>query len=293
MPAPPSASRVSARAQMGLEFSGFIPDFISTSYSYWTKKGLVGGLTEAANLAAESLDPASRWLTQSELAQATILKLTGSAPPTPEDEILAARYVDRYRSVAKETSAWTGFVASSGYPQSPELEQHTTRTRLALAEYADPVAKLSDGQSLRLGATPDGREVFGGPGAMTAFVIVVIAVATVVIARSVATVSLAGAERDGKLIGLAEKDLTFRQERMDAASRIVNDTAASSDAKASAQRVLDLFSTSLSMPVKLPTLPAAGLPSLPGGTSTADGSWKFWVAGGLALFLVGRFGGRR
>jgi hypothetical protein len=277
---------------MGLDLPD-LPLNIVDLYRYWTKKGLAGGLTEAANLAAESLTPASRWLTQSELAQATILKLTGSAPPTPEDEILAVRYVDRYRSVAKETSAWTGFVASSGYPQSPDLEQHTTRTRLALAEYADPVARLSDGQSVRLGATPDGREVLGGLATSTVIVIVVIAAASVAIAYSVATVSLAGAERDGKLIGLAEKDLTFRQERMDAASRIVNDAAASPEAKASAQRVLDLLSTSLSMPVKLPTLPAAGLPSLPGGTSTADGSWKFWVAGGLALFLVGRFGGRR
>lgn len=325
MSAPPSASRARAQAQMGGSFptdraprrgggslnSGGILD---TAWEYWRKKGVGEGIYTAAYEASEAtktlLAPALRWLSPEEAKNAKVIEVSGpGGQASSEDEALAGRFVDRYRTLSKSTSTWTGYIAASGFSPSPALAQHTTEARLSLATYADPVAKLSDGQSLKPGASPPSGDSIGyAPPTWGAIaIIVVIAVTIVAVARYYSIVTLAGAERDSRLVALSEKDLSFRQERLSAAMQTLNDPSTSAEAKSAAQAVVSLFAAPLAAPLALPALPSGttpglsnlpGLPDLPGagGPSRSDDSWKFWAGvgaiGGLSLFLVGRFGSR-
>lgn len=325
MSAPPSASRARAQAQIGGSFpTNRAPGYgggslnsgglIDTAWEYWRKKGFSEGIYTAAYEASEAtktlLAPALRWLSPAEAKNAKVIEVSGpGGQASSEDEALAGKFVDRYRTLAKSTSTWTSYTAASGFAPSPALAQHTTEARFSLATYADPVAKLSDGQSLKPGASPPSGDSLGlAPPTWGAIaIIVVIAVTIVAVARYYSIVTLAKAERDGRIVALSEKDLSFRQERLIAATKTLDDPSASADAKSAAQAVVALFSAPLAVPLALPALPSGttpGLPNLPslpnlpgaGGPSRSDDSWKFWVGvgalGGLSLFLAGRFGGR-
>ena len=329
MSAPPSASRARAQAQMGGAIAKAFSDardlgvekgvldrggWVDTAVAYWDKKGFSEGIYTAAYEASEAtktlLAPALRWLSPAEAKNAKVIEVSGpGGQASSEDEVLAGKFVDRYRTLAKSTSTWTSYTAASGFAPSPALAQHTTEARFSLATYADPVAKLSDGQSLKPGASPPSGDSLGfAPPTWGAIaIIVVIAVAVVAVARYYSIVTLAEAERDGRLVALSEKDLSFRQERWIAATKTLDDPSASADAKSAAQAVVALFSAPLAVPLALPALPSGatpGLPNLPGlpdlpgagGPSRSDDSWKFWAGvgaiGGLSLFLAGRFGGR-